>query len=263
MSFTHSPVLLAELNKESTLSEDFLEKASKIASLRKTPTAAMPLLGGFLQQYQDLRNLMDDENDKLQAESKRSEADAVRVEGRSETAIVAMCIVCSALLFVIAFQTARGINKRLSAITGWLKQLSSGDLTLQAEDSHKDELGEIAHWFRDSLEKLRAAMARVAASANSVTSATGEMAEVSQRMSTNAEETTTQANMVTVATEKISRNLQTVSAATEQMTANLREIGGNVGKAATVAKEAVGVATSTNQMVSKLGDSSAGDRAGH
>src|SRR5258708_1109247 len=109
VSFPHSPELLAALNKESTLTDDFVGKASKIASLRKNSAAAMPLLGSFLQQYQDLRNQMDDSNDKLQAESKRSESDAARVVGRSETAIVGMCIACSALLLVIAFQTARGI----------------------------------------------------------------------------------------------------------------------------------------------------------
>ena len=257
ISFNHSSQLSAPLKKESDLSEDYLGKASKISSLRKNTGAAMPLLGGFLQEYQDLRNVMDDLNDKLDAESKRSQTDAARVVRRSEIAIVAMCIVCSVLLFVIAFQTARGINQRLAVITGWLKELASGDLTLQAEDPRRDELGEIAHWFRDSLEKLRVAIGRVAASANSVTAATEEMATVSQRMSGNAEETTKQANVVTAATEKVSRNLQTVSAATEEMSASLREIGANVGKAASVAQEAVGVATSTNQMVTKLGDSSA------
>jgi methyl-accepting chemotaxis protein len=256
-SFTHSPELLAALTKESATSEDYLAKSSKIAGLRKTAAAAMPLLGGFLQEYQDLRNQMDDSNDKLQAESKRSEVDAARVVSRSETAIVVMCFVCSALLLVIAFRTARGINQRLAVITGWLKELAAGDLTLQAEDPRNDELGEIARWFRDSLEKLRAAIGRVAASANSVTSATEEMSVVSQRMSTSAEETTTQVNVVSAATEKVSRNLQTVSAATEQMSASLREIGANVGKAATVAREAVGVANSTNKLVSKLGTSSA------
>ncbi|MBZ5642439.1 MAG: methyl-accepting chemotaxis protein [Acidobacteriia bacterium] len=257
VSFTHSAELLATLNKEKALTEDFLGQASKIASLRKTPSAAMAMLGGFLQHYQDLRNQMDASNDKLQAETKRSEVDAAGVVSQSESAIVVMCLVCSVLLLVIAFQTARGINQRLAIITGWLKELAAGDLTLQAEDSRQDELGEIAHWFRDSLEKLRAAIGRVAASANSVTSATEQMGVVSQRMSTTAEQTTTQANMVSAATEKVSRNLQTVSAATEQMSASLREIGTNVGKAATVAQEAVGVASITNQMMTKLGDSSA------
>ena len=55
-----------------------------------------------------------------------------------------MCVVCSALLLVIAFRTARGINQCLAVITGWLKELASGDLTLQAEDSRRDELGDLA-----------------------------------------------------------------------------------------------------------------------
>jgi methyl-accepting chemotaxis protein len=257
VSETRSTDLLALLGKETALKQDYVGKAAKMAGLRKTPSTAMPLLAGFLQEYQDLRNQMDDSNDKLQAESKRSESDAARVVSRSETIIVAMCLACSVLLLIIAFQITRGINARLAIITGWLRELASGDLTLHANDSRKDELGEIARWFSDSIERLRAAMARVAASATSVTSATEEMAVVSQRMSANAEETTSQANIVTSATEKVSRNLQTVSAATEQMSASLREIGDNVGKAASVAQEAVDVANDTNRLVAKLGDSSA------
>jgi methyl-accepting chemotaxis protein len=256
-SLSQGQAVLIALQKETKLSEEYLVQASKISDQRKDAATTMPMLEPFFQGYQDLRNMMDDANDKLQADSERSEADAGRAVNRSETAIIAICLVSSGLLFVIAFRTARDINKRLAIITGWLKELAAGDLTLEAKDSHQDELGEIAQWFRGSVEKLRGAIGRVATSASEVTSATQEMGAVSQRMSANSEETTSQATIVTSATERVSANLQTVAAATEEMSASLRDIGNNVSKAASVAKEAVEVADTTNAMVMKLGESSA------
>ena len=257
VSFTHSKELLAVLSKESALSEDYLGKASKIAGLRKTSSAAMPLLGGFLQQYQDLRNLMDDSNDKLQAESKRSESDAARVVGRSETVILSLCIVCSGLLLIIAFQTARGINLRLAVITGWLKELASGDLTLQTEDSRRDELGDLATAIRKMQENLKTMIISVSENAQQVANASEEFSAVSQQITTNSEETTTQANVVSSATDQVNRNLQTVATGAEEMSSTIQDIAKNATESARVAGEAVKTAEATNATISKLGVSSA------
>lgn len=256
ISQTHSETASDALRKEEELAGDYLAQASKITGQRNSPSATASLLGPFLQDYQDLRNLMDNGNDKLQAESKRSEADAARVVVRSQIAIAIMCVVCSALLLVFAFRTARSLHQRLAVITGWLKTLADGDLTLQAQDTNQDELGEIAHWFRDSIEKLRGAISRVAVSASGVTSATADMGVVTRNMGDSAEKTTSQVSIASAATGQVSHNLQTVAAATEQMSASLREIGANVAKAADVAQAAVQVATATNQMITKLGESS-------
>ena len=257
VSFTHSADLLAVLNKESALTEDFLDKASKIAGLRKNAAAAMPLLGGFLQQYQDLRNLMDDSNDKLQAESKRSESDAARVVSRSETAIVAMCIVCSALLFIIAFQTARGINQRLAVITEWLQELASGDLTPQTEDSRRDELGDLATAISKMQGNLKSMIISVTENAQLVATASDEFSAVSQQITTNSEETTAQANVVSNATEQVNRNLQTVATGAEEMSSTIQDIAKNATESARVAGNAVKTAESTNATIAKLGVSSA------
>jgi methyl-accepting chemotaxis protein len=257
VSFTHSPEVLAALKKESALSEDYLGNASKIASLRKTSSAAMPLLGGFLQQYQDLRNLMDDSNDKLQAESKRSEVDAARVVSRSETAIVAMCVVCSALLLVIAFRTARGINQRLAVITGWLKELASGDLTLQAEDSRRDELGDLATAISKMQGNLKTMIIAVTENAQQVANASEEFSSVSQQITSNSEETTAQANVVSTATDQVNRNLQTVATGAEEMSSTIADIAKNATESARISGEAVKTAETTNATISKLGVSSA------
>jgi methyl-accepting chemotaxis protein len=257
ISFARSSQANAALDKETKAVDTYLGAVSQIAASRKDPAAVSKILGDFLQGYQDLRNTMDGTNDILQGDSKLSEATAGKVVSRSKLVISTICVISSLVLLVIASRTARDISSRLASIIEWLKKMAAGDLTLHVDETRRDELGEIAHWFNDSLEKLRDAIGKVASSAGSVTTATEELSTVSQQMSINSEQTTKQASAAASTTEEVSHNLQTVATGTEQMSASINEIAKSVSEASEVAREAVKVAQSTNQMVSKLGESSA------
>ena len=257
LTFARGSTASGALQKESSDVDSYLAAVSQIAASRKDPAAVAKILGPFLQGYQDLRNTMDGNNDVLQAESKLTEEAAGKVVGRSKMAIIVICLASSLLLLVIASRTAKDINKRLKTIIGWLTKMAAGDLTQVVDDRRQDELGEIAHWFNDSLAKLRDTISKVASSAGSVTTATEELSAVSQQMSANSEETTTQAGAAATVTDEVSRNLQTVAGGTEEMSASIREIARNVSEAAAVARDAVQAAETTNQLVKKLGESSA------
>ncbi len=92
--------------------------------------------------------------------------------------------------------------------------------------------------------------------ATTLASSSEELASVSQQMAGNAEETATQANVVSAASEQVSKNVSSVASASEEMQASIREIAKNVNESARVAKNAVSVAHSTNETVKKLGESS-------
>ena len=87
-------------------------------------------------------------------------------------------------------------------------------------------------------------------------SSSEELTAVSQQMAGNAEETATQANVVSAASEQVSKNVSSVASASEQMQSSIREIAKNANESARVAKNAVSVAHSTNETVKKLGESS-------
>jgi methyl-accepting chemotaxis protein len=256
LSLARSPKATAALQQESKGIESYLRAVSQIEQSRKDSAAVSKVLGDFLQGYQDLRNAMDGTNDILQGDSKLAEEIADRVVRRLKLAIGAICIVSSLILLVIASRTAREINKRLAVMIELLKQMAAGDLTLHVDDERRDELGEIARWFNDSLDKLRDAIAKVASSAGGVTTSTEELTSFSQEMSANSDETTKQAGVAASTTEEVSKNLQTVATGAEEMSASLSEIAKNVMEASTVAREAVRVAESANHMVTKLGESS-------
>ncbi|MEO5922294.1 MAG: PAS domain-containing methyl-accepting chemotaxis protein [Bryobacteraceae bacterium] len=93
--------------------------------------------------------------------------------------------------------------------------------------------------------------------ATALSSSAEELTAISQQMAGNAEETATQANVVSAASDEVSKNVNVVAASSEEMQASIREISKNANEAARVAKSAVTVAETTNQTISKLGESSA------
>ena len=97
---------------------------------------------------------------------------------------------------------------------------------------------------------------KIEQTASSVTSSSEELTAISQQMAGNAEETATQANVVSGASSEVSANVSVVAAGSEEMQVSIREISKNANEAARVAKNAVIVAESTNNIMGKLGDSS-------
>jgi methyl-accepting chemotaxis protein len=96
----------------------------------------------------------------------------------------------------------------------------------------------------------------IAQNASSVSSSAEELTAISHQMAGNAEETATQANVVSAASEQVSKNVTVVATGSEEMQASIREISKNANEAARVAKNAVAVAETTNHTIGKLGESS-------
>ncbi|KAB2648157.1 MAG: PAS domain-containing protein [Verrucomicrobia bacterium] len=130
----------------------------------------------------------------------------------------------------------------------------------------KDEMGRIFKIIKIATDvsmqklfeaKLAKTLAAVAQNATTLSSASEELSANSSQMVSNAEETATQAGVVSAAAEQVSKNVQTVATGTEEMGASIKEIAKNAQDAAKVAASAVKTAETTNATISKLGDSSA------
>ena len=115
-------------------------------------------------------------------------------------------------------------------------------------------------FINETIEEMRTNLtgliSETSQSAGSLASSSEELAAVSQQMAGNAEETATQASVVSAASEQVSKNVSSVASASEQMQSSIREIAKNANESARVAKNAVSVAQSTNETVKKLGESS-------
>ena len=132
-----------------------------------------------------------------------------------------------------------------------------GRLGARADASkHEGEYRQVIEGFNKTLDTVVDPLKVTAQNASALASASEQLTAVSQQMAGNAEETATQANVVSAASEQVSRNVSSVASASEQMQASIREIAKNANESARVAKNAVSVADSTNQTVKKLGESS-------
>jgi methyl-accepting chemotaxis protein len=138
-----------------------------------------------------------------------------------------------------------------------VKAGADGKLGTRADASrHQGDYRKIVEGINKTLEMVVEPLKVTAQNASALASSSEELTAVSQQMAGNAEETATQANVVSAASEEVSKNVASVASASEEMQASIREIAKNANESARVAKNAVNVAHSTNETVKKLGESS-------
>jgi methyl-accepting chemotaxis protein len=157
-----------------------------------------------------------------------------------------------------AVNSVAGALQDLVADTAMLaKAATDGRVGTRAEaGKHRGDYRKIIEGVNQTLEAVVAPLKSTAENASTLASSSEELTAVSQQMAGNAEETAVQANIVSAASEQVSRNVSSVATATEEMQASIREIAKNANDSAHVAKNAVIVAHSTNETMKKLGESS-------
>ncbi len=155
-------------------------------------------------------------------------------------------------------EQVRANLKRLTSDTSMLATAATqGKLNARADASqHGGDYRKIIDGINATLEAVVEPLKITSHNATTLASSAEELTAVSQQMAGNAEETATQANVVSAASEEVSKNVAAVAAGGEQMQSSIREIAKNANEAARVAKNAVGVAHTTNETVTKLGESS-------
>ena len=148
------------------------------------------------------------------------------------------------------------MQNRVDAILGVVKAASQGDLTQEVPVKGSDAVGQMGEGLAAFFQALRYSIQQILQNAQSVGASAEELTAVSQQMAGNAEETATQAKVVSGASEEVSSSVSIVATGGEQMLASIREIAKNSNESARVAKNAVVVADTANQTISKLGESS-------
>ncbi len=152
---------------------------------------------------------------------------------------------------------AEEVRSKVDSLLAVVEAASAGDLTQEVTVSGDDPIGKMGEALERLLMDFRRSIGAIGEHAQSLGSASEELTAVSQQMSGNAEETTSQAKGSAEASDRVSQSVQTVAAAAEEMNASIKEIAVNAQEAAKVANAAVDVAESANTTVSKLGESSA------
>uniref|UniRef100_UPI003BABA507 methyl-accepting chemotaxis protein n=1 Tax=Stappia sp. TaxID=1870903 RepID=UPI003BABA507 len=188
------------------------------------------------------------------------------------------------------FLFARTISKPIGHMSGVMREIAGGDLSIEIPDTtRKDEIGEMAaavQVFKDNaleVKRLEAeqaeAKARLDAEARvareklanefehaiggiveTVASAATEMLAAAHSLSEGADATSQRSQVVASAAEEASCNVQAVSGAAEELTSSISEIGRQVDESQSISQTAVENIDATNVKVGEL--STAADRIG-
>ena len=191
-----------------------------------------------------------------------------------------MVLASIALSLPLCFFIVRGIGIPLTQVVNALGTLAEGDTTTNLNITSEDEIGKTAQAYEalrkvtieaqelaekqkqedaakqrraDLLDKLTKDFdSSVQETLEAVSNSTTSLEESANTMSAAVEETNQKSTVVASSTEQATANVQTVASATEEMDNSIREISSQVQQSATIAKEAVDQAATTNESVQTL-----------
>lgn len=149
------------------------------------------------------------------------------------------------------------LRSKVSSILSVVSKAAQGDLTQAITVQGKDSIGQMGEGLNRFFGDLRQSLATIAENATALAGASEELAAVSAQMSNNAEETSSQATVVSAASAQVSQNVQTVITGVDEMNSAIREIAKSASEAAKVSQHAVTIAAETNETVAALGAGSA------
>ncbi len=183
--------------------------------------------------------------------------------------IILMICVIVAIAVAMWFIIGMTIVRPISAVVDGLKDIAEGegDLTKTLNITSADEVGELAKWFNIFMEKLRAIISEISNNADSMTSASVDLSNLSGNLSEGADVTSSKSNTVATAAEEMSSNINSVAAATEQassnmnlvataaeeMTSTINEIAQNSEQARNITGDAVKQADDASSKIDELG----------
>jgi len=160
------------------------------------------------------------------------------------------------LSFLVVYVVLQSVKRPLASLQKTILEMADSKLNTSVENTNlNNEVGEMAKAIQVLQTNLQHSFKAIGANSASVASSSEELAAVSMQMSSNAEETSAQAKVVADAADRMSSNTQMVATGIEEMSASIREISLSTVQASTVANQAVDVAKSTNETMSKLGKS--------
>ena len=225
-----------------------------------TPLTAAQLADA-VKQYDALTTALAVDEQALQGRAQAmSEANIEDSAARARRAMLTIGIVLAVgvlLSVVLGFRVAGRLRRAMTGVAGVADGLAEGDLTRTSGVAGRDEVGRMAASLDRAISRLRADVVQLAGNAGTLTAAAQQLTTVSGTVDAAASDAATQAGSVAAAADVVSNNLQVVSAGSEEMGSSIRDISVSTTEASQVAAQAVEVATATNAIVARLGESSA------
>lgn len=179
----------------------------------------------------------------------------------------------SILAIALLWFAAGGIVRPIRSTVDVLKDIAEGegDLTKRLEIKAKDEVGEMAHWFNQFMEKLQDLIKQIVDDASSLNTASASLSGIAREMKNGADAMASRSRTVAsgaaemddtmtgvaTACEEAATNVDMVAAATEGMNTTIREIARKSEESRVISESAVVKAGEVSAKLGNLGQSAA------
>jgi len=132
--------------------------------------------------------------------------------------LLATALLIFALLYFIYKKT---IGKKLEQLATALQEIAEGDgdLTRRLDESRKDELGEVAHWFNTFVGKLQRLVGDIKGSTDSLTGSAQQLSQVAEKSNSEITEQQMQTDQLATAINEMAAAVQEVAHNTQQAAA--------------------------------------------
>jgi methyl-accepting chemotaxis protein len=243
------------LTKANTEVLDLILHAHNAESHQAIIEKSNPAFEEFLRAISDYQDKL---GQKLDAQAKQAFA-----RNRRLVILVYFLVASSVLLICLgSIALVRAVSKSLQRLTIMIQNIAEGegDVTRRLEvagNFGNDELGGISRFFNLFMDRLQEILRGVVAQTRQLGTASQQLLEASQQITSNSGETSLQANAVAQVTRQVSQNLESVSTGAGEMMSTIQNIAANTHEAAKVASNAVQTAQEATATVAKLGRSSA------
>jgi methyl-accepting chemotaxis protein len=175
------------------------------------------------------------------------------------------------LAIALLWYAAGGIVRPIRSTVEVLKDIAEGegDLTRRLEIKANDEVGEMANWFNQFMEKLRELIGQIVDDAGSLNIASASLSDIARQMKEGAESMAERSRTVAsgaeemdgtmvgvaAACEQAATNVNMVASATDGMNLTIREIAHKTEESRTISESAVLKAGEVSNKLGNLGQS--------
>lgn len=133
--------------------------------------------------------------------------------------ITGFLLATALLIFTsLYFIYQKTIGKKLRQLASALQEIAEGDgdLTRRLDESRKDELGEVAHWFNLFVGKLQHLMGDIKGSTDSLTGSARQLSQIAEKSNTEITEQQMQTDQLATAINEMAAAVQEVAHNTKQ-----------------------------------------------
>lgn len=155
----------------------------------------------------------------------------------------------------MAYFTSSSITRGIDSVSKTLDGFRAGSHRYTGVVPN-DEFGHLQNLAQHTIENVLMTLKGIGESAAQLSYSSDTLSSLSRELGSHAEDTASETSSVAGRAGEVSTNVEIVAASVEEMGASINEIARSASEAAKIAVDAVKVAESTNQVVSKLGDSS-------